>query len=211
MTTPAFATDPATAAYYEARAAEYDDWYTGTGLFATRERPGWHEEVTAITALVSGLSPARTLDVACGTGFLTRHLTGLVIGLDQSPAVVAIAQSRLPNGLAITGDALNLPFADNSFDRVLTGHFYGHLPPEEREHFLDEARRVANELVVIDSARRADRPHEHTEQRTLTDGTTHSVFKRYLTPEQLAAEIDGEPLHAGRWFVAARAVHHGNC
>src|SRR5581483_7647872 len=33
---PAFATDAATAAYYERRAAEYDEWYTGDGVFAER-------------------------------------------------------------------------------------------------------------------------------------------------------------------------------
>jgi len=44
-----------------------------------------------------GLPPAATLDVACGTAFLTRHLEGMVVGLDQSPAMVAVAASRLPD------------------------------------------------------------------------------------------------------------------
>lgn len=120
-----FARDRATAAYYERRAGEYDDWYTGTGLFADRERPGWDEEVKRLIGLTAGLPAARTLDVACGTGFLTRHLRGLVVGIDQSPAMVAVAQSRLPDGLALIGDALRLPFADGSFQRIFTGHFYG--------------------------------------------------------------------------------------
>ena len=34
--------------YYERRAAEYDDWWLGTGLFAPRSRPGWHEDVDAL-------------------------------------------------------------------------------------------------------------------------------------------------------------------
>ena len=51
--------------------------------------------------LTASLSAARTLDVACGTGFLTRHLRGFVVAIDQSPAMVAIARSRLPDGLAI--------------------------------------------------------------------------------------------------------------
>src|SRR3954447_1093861 len=127
----AFARDPATAAYYERRAGEYDDWYQGTGLFAGRSRPGWPEEVAEVVALVAGLDPARTLDVACGTGFLTRRLRGYVVALDQSPAMVAIAQGRLPEGVALVGDGLALPFADDAFDRILTGHFYGHLPPDE--------------------------------------------------------------------------------
>jgi ubiquinone/menaquinone biosynthesis C-methylase UbiE len=156
-------------------------------------------------ALVAGLPPARTLDVACGTAFLTRHLRGLAVGLDQSPAMVAIAQSRLPDGVVLAGDALALPFADGAFDRVLTGHFYGHLPPDERATFLAEARRVAPELVVIDTARRPDRPAEGWEERVLDDGSRHRVFKRYLDAAELARELGGEVLLDGRWFVAARA------
>ena len=201
---PAFAADPATAAYYDQRAREYDDWYTGQGLFATRSRPGWKDEVARIVEIVAGLPPARTLDVACGTAFLTRHLRGFVVGLDQSPEMVRIAQSRLPDGLAITGDALALPVADSSFDRLFTGHFYGHLPHEERASFLAEARRVARELVVMDTARREDTPAERWEERVLGDGSRHQVYKRFLTPQQLAEELGGETLFAGQWFVSAR-------
>ncbi len=76
MTTrrPAFARDPATAAYYERRADEYDDWYLGRGRFAARERRGWEVELDRVVDLVRSLPAARTLDVACGSGFLTRHL-----------------------------------------------------------------------------------------------------------------------------------------
>ena len=188
---PSFARDPATAAYYDARAAEYDEWYLGRGRFAARDRPGWDDDVAALVSLVQGLPPARTLDVACGSGFLTRHLRGLVVGLDQSPAMVALARSRMPDGVALTGDALDLPFADGAFDRVFTGHFYGHLPQPEREAFLREARRVARELVVVDSAVRPDLPAELWQERVLNDGSRHRVFKRYLTAAQLAGEIGG--------------------
>ena len=47
-------------------------------MFAARERPGWDEDVAALCAVVAALLPARTLDVACGTGYLTRHLRGEV-------------------------------------------------------------------------------------------------------------------------------------
>jgi ubiquinone/menaquinone biosynthesis C-methylase UbiE len=200
-----FARDDATRAYYERRAAEYDEWYAGTGVFARRDRPGWNEEVERLTALVAALPPERTLDVACGTGFLTRHLRGTVFGLDQSPAMVEIAQSRLPDGIAVVGDALALPVADGAFDRVFTAHFYGHLVEEERAAFLAEARRVAPELVVVDSAARAG-VQDGWQERTLNDGTRHRVFKRFLTAQQLSDELGGEPLMDGRWFVAARSV-----
>jgi len=203
---PAFATDPATAAYYDQRAQEYDEWYTGQGSFAGRERPGWDAELEQVINLVRNLPPARTLDVACGTGFLTRHLRGFVIGLDQSPSMVAIAQARLPHGLAIVGDALHMVVADHSFDRVLTGHFYGHLPPDERVRFLGEARRVAGELIVIDSARRPGHDAEQWQERILNDGSCHRVYKRYLSGHQLAQEIGGQMMLDGNWFVAARRL-----
>src|SRR5262249_50019982 len=69
--------------YYDQRAAEYDEWYMGTGLFADRVRPGWHEDVRVLCEAVAALPEATTLDVACGTGFLTRHLHGEVTCLDQ--------------------------------------------------------------------------------------------------------------------------------
>ncbi len=203
---PVFATDPATARYYDRRAAEYDDWYEGTGLFADRARPCWEEEVARLTAFAGELSVARTLDVACGTGYLTRHLRGFVVGLDQSAAMVAIAQARLPDGLTLVGDALSLPFGDGAFDRVFTGHFYGHLGPTERQRFLAEARRVARELVVVDSGARDGVAAEQWQERTLGDGTRHRVYKRYLSAGELAAEVGGEPVLDGHWFVAARAT-----
>jgi SAM-dependent methyltransferase len=203
---PTFATDPATHAYYEARATEYDEWYAGRGLFAARDRPGWDADVARAVDLVVSLPAARTLDVACGTGFLTRHLTGYVVGLDQSPSMVAIAQSRLPSGLALVGDGLDLPFADGSFDRVFTGHFYGHLGEAERARFLDEARRVAVELVVVDSAVRPGVDAEQWQERVLNDGTRHRVYKRYFAAEQLAGELGGEVVLDADWFVGARVT-----
>lgn len=200
---PAFATDPATAEYYDRRATEYDQWYTGEGLFTQRERPGWDDEVARVVDLVQRLPPARTLDVACGTGFLTRHLRGFVVGTDLSPSMVAIAQSRLPEGLTVVGDALHLAVADRAFDRVFSGHFYGHLPPVERQAFLGEARRVAGELVVVDAAWRPDLEPEQWQERVLNDGSRHRVYKRYFAPGQLARELGGRPLFHESWFTAA--------
>lgn len=201
---PAFARDDATAAYYDQRAGEYDEWYLGAGQFAERDRPGWTAEVNRVLDLMANLTPAHTIDIACGTGFLTRHLHGTVVGVDRSPAMAALTQSRLPDGVAVVADALALPFADNAFDRVFTAHFYGHLPTEERQAFLTEARRVAGELIVVDSAWRPGVEAEQWQERILNDGSRHRVYKRYLTAGQLAHELGGDRLFQGTWFVAAR-------
>lgn len=70
---------------------------------------------------------------------------------------------------------------------------------------MGEARRVAKELVVVDSALRDDVDPEQWQERVLNDGSRHQVYKRYLTPQQLADEIGGEVVQDGQWFVAARA------
>jgi ubiquinone/menaquinone biosynthesis C-methylase UbiE len=190
-------------AYYDARAPEYDDWWRGTGLFEERDRPGWEDEVEE---LVAALPPVRTLDVACGTGFLTRYLRGDVVGLDQSAAMLEEARRQAPDAEFVQGDAPALSFPDGSFDRVFTGHFYGHLDPEERARFLREARRVAPELVVVDSALREDNAAEEIQTRILNDGSRWRVLKRCFTADGLLAELGGgDTLHAGRWFVAVRA------
>lgn len=191
--------------YYDNRAAEYDDWYLGLGLFADRDRPGWKEELELLFAVIRGLPPGRTLDVACGTGFLTKHLRGDVIGLDQSVRMLDEAILQAPNATYVEGDALALPFQDGAFDRVFTAHFYGHLRQDERELFVAEARRVARELVVVDASRRSSEVDEERSPRVLNDGSRWEVYKRWFTAAGLAEELGGEPLFEGAFFVAVRA------
>jgi ubiquinone/menaquinone biosynthesis C-methylase UbiE len=193
-------------AYYDRRAPEYDDWVYGTGLFADRHRPDWHEERAGLEQAVAGLSPVRTLDVGCGTGWLTQHLQSEIVGLDASAAMLEIARDRVPAGEFVVGDALELPFEDGSFGRVFTGHFYGHLEEPDRVRFLAEARRVAPELVVADSALREDVEPEEWQRRVLNDGSRWPVFKRYFTAAGLADELGGgETLFEGHWFVLVRS------
>jgi ubiquinone/menaquinone biosynthesis C-methylase UbiE len=193
-------------AYYERREPEYDDWYQGVGLYAGREAPGFAEEVEEIVRVVGELPSLRTLDVACGTGYLTRHLRGDVTGLDQSPSMLAIAAARMPGATFVRGDGAALGYSDASFERVFTAHFYGHLEPAERSRFLAEARRVARELVVIDASRGHSGVDEEWQERALRDGSRWRVFKRFFTPEGLLAELGGgQTLFSGRWFVAVRS------
>lgn len=193
-------------AYYERRAPEYDDWWRGTGLFADRHRPGWHTEAGALTGTLEALPSARTLDVACGTGFLTRHLPGEITGLDQSESMLELARAKLPTAEFIRAEALELPFADDSFERLFTSFFFGHLEEPDRTAFLREARRVASELVVVDSALHDEVEPVEWQERVLNDGSRWQVYKRFFDPQQLAEELGGgRTLFAGRWFVAVQA------
>ena len=192
-------------AYYDRRAPEYDDWWLGEGLFADRDRPGWDEERGQLATVIADLPPLRTLDVACGTGFLTKHLRGEVVGIDASERMLELARVQVPNATFVQGEALSLPFEDGAFERVFTSYFYCHLEEGDRERFLTEARRVASELVVVASIRRADDLPERWDDRLLKDGSRWTVYKRVFEGADLARELGGEDVFKGRWFVVVRA------
>ena len=192
--------------YYDARAQEYDDWYLGTALHADRDRPGWKEELERLIEVISELPTARTLDVACGTGFLTRHLRGDVVGIDQSASMLEVAARQAPEVTFVQGDGLGLPFPDSSFERVFTGHFYGHLEAGDRERFVSEARRVAPTLVVVDASLGHSSVADEWQERVLNDGSQWEVYKRYFTGTGLADELGaGRVLFDGRYFVVVES------
>ena len=84
----------------------------------------WAHHLTDIAAIESGHN---VLDVACGTGVATRAallevgMVGTVTGLDHSEEMLAVSSaSARSRGIKWQqGDAADLPFRDNSFDRVL--------------------------------------------------------------------------------------------
>jgi ubiquinone/menaquinone biosynthesis C-methylase UbiE len=188
-------------AYYEARAREYDDWWLGQGLYAEHRPPDWGAERALLERWIAELPPKRTLDVACGTGFMTRHLRGEVVGLDQSASMLEVAREQAPNADFVRGDALDLPFDDGSFDRIFTSYFYCHLEEREARRFREEARRVAHELVVVASVRHDGDESAFWAERRLKDGSRWQVYKRLFLPEELADELGGRVLHTSRLFV----------
>ena len=192
-------------AYYDRRAPEYDDWWLGQGLYEDRNRPGWEDELRLLEGTVRDLPAVRTLDVACGTGFLTRHLRGDVVGLDASEHMLDIARAQAPSARFEQGDALSLPFENDAFDRVFTSYYYCHLEDDDRQRFLAEARRVAAELVVVASIRGDGDALERWEERRLKDGSKWNVYKRVFEGPDLAAELGGEIAFKGRWFVVVQA------
>lgn len=191
--------------YCDRRAVEDDDRYEGTGRFARQRRPAWRKLLDELADVLRSLPPARTLDVACGTGVATGWLASELTGLDQSSRMLRVAARRLPDARLARRDAPALPLGDGAFELVATTSFDGHLRRFERTRFFAEARRVAPELVVVDATLRDDVEPAEWQERVLDDGSRWRD-KRHSTPERLLEELGGgEMLSAGRWFVAVRS------
>jgi len=103
----------------------------------------------------------RVLDIACGTGsqlVLYARAGARCAGIDRSLAMLRQAGRKLPPTVTLLhGDGTRLPWADASFDLVLTSMSLHEMPPRVRRRLLGEARRVLAAdgwALVIDYASR---------------------------------------------------------
>ena len=96
--------------------------------------------------------PGDVLEIACGTGLITRRLRERVpsslrlVATDLSPAMLDYARAKLgarPDIEWREADALKLPFADREFGAVVCG--FGIIFVPDRQAALGEARRVLAE------------------------------------------------------------------
>lgn len=126
---------------YDGEAAGYDSSRGGEGRAA------------AAAAAVERLLPAgaRTvLDVACGTGIVTRRLLRpgrTVLGLDRSTGMAALAARRLPGSLAL-GDATRLPVGTGRVDGVVLIWLL-HLLPDAAPVLAEGARVLRDGGVLL--------------------------------------------------------------
>ncbi len=91
------------------------------------------------------------LDVGCGTGTLLREIarrepSASVTGLDADPAILEIANRKLAKiGAAcelVRGNSTEMPFADDTFDHVVSTLFFHHLRPVDKRITIEEIMRV---------------------------------------------------------------------
>jgi len=104
----------------------------------------------------------RVLDIGCGTATLTILIKKIqpeaeVIGLDTDPKILEIAKLKVAKaGLDIVldyGTAFELPYPENSFDRVVSSMVFHHLTSENKVRSLKEVFRVlrpGGEFYVAD-------------------------------------------------------------
>lgn len=124
--------------------------------------------------LVSAVDPQpgqRILDVAAGTGTSSRPFAdagALVVPTDLSIGMLRVGRQRQPDLPFVAGDALALPFADDTFDAVTIS--YGLRNVERTFDALVEMRRVTKpggRLVI-------------SEVSTPTHALFATIYKRHL-------------------------------
>jgi arsenite methyltransferase len=111
------------------------------------------------TREILALQPGeQVLDVGSGPGFLAAEMAqevgpdGRVAGVDPSDSMLALARQRTAEAEFQPGGALELPFADASFDVVVSTQVLEYV--EDVASALSEARRVlrpGGRLLVLDT------------------------------------------------------------
>jgi SAM-dependent methyltransferase len=96
-----------------------------------------------LAARVRGGGPLA--DVGCGPGHVAAYLRDAgadALGVDLSPAMVALARRRYPDVPFHVGDVARLPFADGAWAGAVAFYSLIHLAREEVVEALREIRRV---------------------------------------------------------------------
>ncbi len=112
--------------------------------------------------VISTCGVGRTLDIGSGEGLLVASLLRKGVdafGVDVSEVVSARCNKRMP-GRFTHGSVLVLPFADASFQTVVSTDCLQHLAPKDVPKALKEIYRVAGRYVFLQLATILDR-EEH--------------------------------------------------
>ncbi len=107
--------------------------------------PFWAQKFRAITAMFPE-GTASVLDVGCGDSAFARMLSNRarVVGADFS-----LTALRLAHGPVVCSTAERLPFADESFDVVVSSEMLEHLPTEKLRKVTAELQRLARKRVIV--------------------------------------------------------------
>ncbi len=163
----------------------------------------WASDLVARSEAKSG---ERVLDVACGTGIVVREVlpivgpNGRVTGADFSPAMLAVARTRVPGGAPVEwheASAEALPFFDAAFDLVLCQQGLQFFP--DKPGAIREFRRV-----LASGGRVALSVWRTLEHNPVHEALNEAVVRHLDTPV-LAAAFSGnapelEALLAGNDF-----------
>ncbi len=116
--------------------------------------PKKETDLLRIRVVIDELAPGhkeKILDIGCGVGTFTFHCAkqgSVSFGLDYSIKSVVMAKnltkkySLFGSADFLRSDAMNLPFKDNVFDKIICADFIEHINNEEKEALLKEVYRV---------------------------------------------------------------------
>jgi ubiquinone/menaquinone biosynthesis C-methylase UbiE len=123
--------------------------------------PRVHRRLVELAAVEPG---HRVLEIGCGTGNMAlraqrMHPDAELMGIDPDPLALARARRKAERrGLPVRfdqGKAGELPYPDESMDRVLSAFMFHHLDDDEKRRALTEIRRVlrpGGQLHLVDVA-----------------------------------------------------------
>ena len=97
-----------------------DTYERGARLLSLGQDERWRREMVGRLELQSG---ARVVDIAAGTGSITRRLAdsgAQVISVDLSESMLRLAVGR--GAIGVVADGARLPFEDGTFDAVAFGY-----------------------------------------------------------------------------------------
>ena len=221
--------DPDLVAYYQARAAEYDDWYLRRGRYERGpiHDAAWNAELDAAGRWLDALPIAgRIVELAAGTGWWSPLLAakGELWMYDAAPGPLERARERLVahrlRAHLHVRDAWAEPDGAPA-DALFGGFWLSHVERDRTAAFLDLAGRwlaPGGRLALIDSlpdpssaAVDHPRPDGDRSVRRLNDGREFSIVKVYRTPDEVAAALEAAGYRdvavttTGRFFVLATA------
>lgn len=113
------------------RAFEHARWERAAPVFTTAFATATGQFVEALLDAAAVRAGTRVLDVACGPGVAASEAAArgaIAIGVDFSPAMLAVAQAAHPAVTFLQGDAEALPCADAAFGAVVANFGVHHVP-----------------------------------------------------------------------------------
>ena len=179
---------------------EMNDWRSYDLTAATYERvhaPRFAEPARDLAALAGVTAGARVLDVGTGTGVaaaIAAELGARALGVDRSTGMLEAARRAHPEIPFLAAEAIDLPFADGTFDVVIgdvrAGAFRQRPDGVVRVAARDEARR-GGRVHHVD--RRPRRVHRHVAGVGLDGGA-----QRPARAHARQGDPQPRPVHASR-------------